>query len=246
MATENNTQTNRDRALERMRGRYPDKAFDDDEALYGQINDDYDGYDKELSEYQERERILSDMFRKDPKSAQFLTNWRQGGNPVVELIRMYGKDDILDAINDPKRLEEIAKANQDFVDRVAKEAELEGQYQQNLEASLTELDRIQEENGLSDDDVNAAMAWLIGITGDAVLGKFAPETIQMAVKAVNHDADVTAAAHEGEVMGRNAKIEERLRKRGQGDGLPAMGGKNGTARTAPRHANIFSLASEAR
>lgn len=246
MATENTTLSNRDRTLERMRGRYPDKAFDDDEALYGQINDDYDNYDKSLSQYKENEQALSDMFAKDPKSAQFLTNWRKGGNPVTELIRTYGKDDILDAINDPERLEEIAKANQEFVDRVAKEQELEGQYQQNLEASLSELDRIQEENGLSDDDVNAAMSWLIGIVGDAVLGKFSPETIEMAIKAVNHDADVTAAAHEGEMMGRNAKIEERLRKNKKGDGLPTMGGKNnGTSRQNSRP-SIFSLASEAR
>ena len=48
----------------------------------------------------------------------------------------------------------------------------------------------------------------------------------MALKALNHDANVEAARGEGEVAGRNAKIEERLRQSKAGDGLPAMGGAN--------------------
>ena len=47
----NNTEvkSNRERYTERLKAKYPDREFADDEALFGQINDDYDGYDKELS-----------------------------------------------------------------------------------------------------------------------------------------------------------------------------------------------------
>ena len=41
--------SNRERYTERLKAKYPDREFADDEALFGQINDDYDGYDKELS-----------------------------------------------------------------------------------------------------------------------------------------------------------------------------------------------------
>ena len=34
----------------------------------------------------------------------------------------------------------------------------------------------------------------------------------MAIKAIRHDSDVEAAGHEGEVKGRNSKIEEKLRR----------------------------------
>ena len=37
--------TKRDLVSERGRSRYPDRQFDDDEALFGQIGDDYDDYD---------------------------------------------------------------------------------------------------------------------------------------------------------------------------------------------------------
>ncbi len=47
------------------------------------------------------------------------------------------------------------------------------------------------------------------------------------LKAQNYDADVEQAQMEGEVAGRNAKIEERLRKSRKGDGTAVLDGKNG-------------------
>lgn len=61
---------------------------------------------------------------------------------------------------------------------------------------------------------------------DGILGKFTRESIDMAFKAINHDANVEDAAHEGEVRGRNAKIEEKLKKASHGDGTANLNGKN--------------------
>lgn len=245
MAETTPTKSKRDLTRERLANKYPDRNFDDEEELFGAINDDYDSYDNDLAGYREREQTLSDMFTSDPKSASFLTAWRKGGDPVTELIRIYGKDEIMDAINDPDRLEELSAANKDFVERVAKEKELDEQYQQNLAASLEEMGRIQEAQGLSDEDLDAAMEWLLGIVGDAVLGKFAPETIEMAIKALHHDTDVAEASATGEVRGRNANITDKLRKSQRGDGMPNMGGKNGSGAQKRRGSSIFSMAEEA-
>ena len=86
---------------ERMQSRYPDKDFSDEESLYGQIYDDYDEYDKNISGYQEREKSFSDMFTSDPRSARFLTDWRNGEDPVIGLVRQFGTD-IKEAIDDPE------------------------------------------------------------------------------------------------------------------------------------------------
>ena len=45
----NNTKvtTNRDRYAERLKAKYPDREFADDEAIFGQANDDYDNYDNQ-------------------------------------------------------------------------------------------------------------------------------------------------------------------------------------------------------
>lgn len=230
---------------ERMKAKHPDKSFDDDELLFDQIDNDYKAYDDRLTELEDSERQLADMFNKDPKSGAFLASWHNGEDPVVYLIRTYGKDNIMDAINDDKRLEEIANANKEYVERVAKEKDLDSQYEENLAKSLQEIDRKQEEHGLSDEDVNDAMQWLIGVVGDAVMGKFTPETIEMALHAINHDNDVAAAGAEGEIRGRNAKIEERLRKHMQGDGIAALTGKNGAVAEPKRNRSIFDIAAGA-
>lgn len=235
----------RDTMVERVKGRHPDKDFADEEALFAQINDDYDGYDKELSGYRQREKTFSDMFTADPRSAAFLTNWRKGGDPVVELVRQFGTD-IKDALDDPERQEAIAAANKEFIKRVSREKGLEEEYAKNLEQSLKDIEAYQHAHGMSDGQVDALMESVMTIVKDGVMGRFSPATLEMVQKAVSHDADVDMAGAEGEIRGRNAKIEERLRSEGRGDGTARLGGNSGEAARPRRRMSIFDMAREAR
>ena len=230
----------RDAMAERLRNRYPDKDFSDDEAFFGQISDDYDEYDKNISDYQEREKAFSDMFTSDPRSARFINDWRNGEDPAVGLVRMFGTE-IKEAIDDPERQEEMAAANKEFVERVAKEKELEELYQTNIDASLKELERMQQEEGMNDEQIGAAMRLLLGIIQDGIVGKFTPESIHLALKAINHDADVTAANEEGVVQGKNTKVEEKLRKPKKGDGTAPLGGANSTAKQPRQRPSLGAL-----
>ena len=246
MATVDNNQnrSRRDSFMERMKGKHADQEYADDESLFGQISDDYDDYDKKIADYQGREKQMSDMFSSDPRSAAYLMSWKNGGDPAVELVRQFGTD-IKDAIDDPARQEEMAAANKEFLDRVTKEKKLKEEYEKNLQASLTTIEQMQQKNGLSDEQVDAAMELLMGIVKDGVMGKFTSESIEMAMKAINHDADVTTANHEGVVQGKNTRVKEQLRKPKQGDGQPQMGSQNGAAMERPKQKSIFDLAAEA-
>ena len=111
------------------------------------------------------------------------------------------------------------------------------------------LDEYQQKNGLNDDQVDAAMELLLGIIKDGVMGKFTADSIDMAMKAINHDVDVEVAGHEGEVRGKNTKIEEKLRKQKKGDGIPNMDGTNGgtgSGDNKKRNMNIFDFADAAK
>lgn len=227
MADKERDKTKRDVTLERLQVKYPDANFEDEESLFGQINDDYDNYDSEIATYKQHERELSDMYSADPRSAAFLTNWRQGEDPVVGLVRQFGVE-IKDVLDDPEMQEKIAEANKEYLDRVAQEKELEDMYQSNLNESLLSISAIQEEKGYTDEQIDQAFDWLVRIIQEGVLGKFSPEVIEMAMKAQNYDNDVAQAEAEGEVKGRNARIEEKLRTRKQGDGTASLDGKNGS------------------
>lgn len=235
----------RELALERLRKRYPNKSFDDDEAMYAQILDDYDSGAQELAGYRDREKTFSDLFTSDPRSAQFLTDWKNGKNPAVALVEMFG-DDFVEELKDPEKQEELAKASKDFAERVAKEREYEDEYTKNIDESREMIEQLQQEEGLSDDDIDRAMEFLVGIMKDGILGKFSKESVLMALNALDHDADVAAAEEEGRVAGRNAKIDERLRQRVRNDGTANLAGKNGVGSRQPlRRPSIFALAEEA-
>lgn len=232
MAETNNEQvmSKRDAMSARLKNKYPDQEFADDEALFGRINDDYDDYDKQLGEYQQREQSFVDMFNSDPRSAHFMNNWRNGSTPEVELMRQFG-DTFKEALDDPEKMDELEAAHKEYLDRVAKSKELEDQYNQNIGQSIETLDQFQADNGLDDAKTDEVMDFLNGVVHDAIVGKYSRESMEMALKAINHDEDVATADADAEVRGRNAKINENLRKRQAGDGTATLNGRNGRGST---------------
>lgn len=218
----------RDLYLENLKSRYPDKSFDSDDEIFGQAIEDNENSEKELKGYREREKGLSDMFAKDPRVARYFSGVRKGESPDIMLVRLYGQD-IVDAANDPAKMEEIAAANKEYVDRLAESEKLEEEYATNSAKSLEALAA----SGISDEDIDKALEHLAKMSLDFVKGNFTIEDVQMILKALNHDADVEDATREGEVKGRNTRIVERLRKEKGGDGLPNMTAGGGVAPKKP-------------
>lgn len=245
MADNKEVKSRRDLHVERLRNKYPDKKFEDDEEIYGQISDDYDQYEQELEGYRGREKTLSDMFAADPRSAQFLTDMHRGEDPVLGFVKHFGVD-VKNVLDDPEMQDKIAEANKEYVERVAKSRKLDEEYEKNMDVTLETLRQFQAERGMSDDQIDQVVDFVLAIVHDGVMGKFSAETLDMACKALNYDADVAAASEEGEVAGRNARITEKLRKSSKGDGTAPLGGKNGQGPNAPRKSqSMFDLANEA-
>lgn len=244
MADNNEVKSRRDRHIERLRKKYPDKKFEDDEEIYSAISDDYDQYEQEIGGFKDREKTLSDMFAADPRSAQFLTDMHKGNDPVLGLVRNFGVE-IKDVLDDPEMQDKIAEANKEYVERVANSRKLDEEYDKNMDATLETLRQFQTERGMSDEQIDDVVDFLLGIVRDGVMGKFSAETLDMACKAINHDADVANASEEGEVAGRNSKVVETLRKSSKGDGTAPLGGKHGQPGGGAKPKSIFDLASEA-
>lgn len=211
----------KDITIERMKGKYPDANFEDEEVLYSRINDDYDAFDKEIGAYKEREKTLTDMFTADPRSANFLMNWRGGGDPIVEMIRMLGVEGLQDALEDPQRMDEIAEANKEYLERVAKSNAFEEEYKKNLAVSLDKIEKMQGD----DEEIDNAVTWLIKVGRDASMGIVNPDDVEMAIKALTFEKATSEAEHVGEVRGRNANIEEKLKMKAKGDGTAHLDGR---------------------
>lgn len=246
MAEEKQVKSRRDQFGERLKKKYPEREWADDEALFGQINDDYDEYDRKLTGYKEREGKLTDMFMKDPQSAQFITDMAQGKDPWASLINRIGIDGVKEMLEDPEKMEEFSKSNKEYVERMARQKDLEAEWEKNMKTTLSMLEQKQQEQGLSDEQIDQAADWIKEVTNDAVIGIIRPGTIDMALKAINHDADIAAASEEGEIRGKNAKAEAKLRKPKRGDGTPTLAGANNAPAPSRQKGSIFDIADGAR
>lgn len=236
----------REQILERLKKKYPETDFEDEDSVFGKINEDYAEHENQLNQYKEREGRITDLFSKDPRSAQFIVDMAKGNDPWIAIIERLGIDGITDIMNDPTKQEEYAKANEAYVQRLAKEKTLEEEYQKNFAESMDLLERIQQERKLSDDTIDAAMELVIRIANEAIVGKFTEETIGMALNAITHDADVENANSEGVIAGRNAQIEEKVRKPKAGDGIPHLAGSNNNpAPMRTKGESIFDIARSA-
>lgn len=245
MADKQEVKSKRDMALERLRGKYPDDQFDDDEQIFGRINDDYDEYDKELAGYKEREGKLTDMFSQYPHSARFISDMATGVNPWVAIVEQLGMDGITDIFENPEYKEELAKAQEEHVKRLTTAHDLEEEYKSNITATLEMMQQVQQEKGLSDEQVDQAADILMGVANDAIVGKISRETFDMVLKVLNHDAEVASAREEGKVEGLNTKVEEAKLRKPKTDGVPAMAGANNAPSRKGRRNSIFELASQA-
>lgn len=233
--------TGRGLLQQRLKEKYPELDFENEDALFGRIHEDYDDFDKRLNDYKEREKKLADMFVADPRSANFLMNWVKGSNPIVELVKLFGVDGLKQAMEDEKYLEDIANANTEYLERVQKSKQLEEEFEKNIEQSLKDIENINED----EKEIDKAVEWISKLASDAQMGIYTPQNIKMAIKALTFEEKITEAEYIGEVRGRNAKIEERLR-RPQGDGTAHLGSRNVIVRQERKADSIFDIAEGAR
>ena len=247
--------TNKEVFITRMKTRYPEDDFTDEEVLFGKANADYDENEKSLEQYRKDEKILSDLFTSDPRSAAFLSSWKSGEDPVVLMIERFG-DDFRVALDDPEKADKIKEAQKKYLDRIANEKKLDQEFEGNLKKSLEDLEKYAKDNGLSEDQVEGMYKKLSGIAGDYVSGIITADTWDMVRKAMSHDEDVAVAAQEAEVKAKNAKSSQRgfdggrsCSRSGTGSGnesRPAGCGTNdyGSPFRDPRYGNAAGYVSE--
>lgn len=239
-----NSLSKRQAHIQRLRKGHPDIPLDDDEQIFGAISDDYDRLESENSAMREREKTLSDMLSSDVRSAYFLNDMRQGIDPVVSLIKRFGPE-LKDIIDDPDMHDKISQAGKEFNERAAKSAQFDQLYDQNIARTLGQtLPQFQQQRNLSDDDIDKIGTAWIQIVREGVLGILSPETATLIADAIYHDKDVASAKEEGNIAGRNAQIDMKLRRAAQSDGVSNLAGRN-ASQSPQKPQSIFDLAREA-
>lgn len=233
----------RGQLMSRAQERFPDRSFSErtDESgqmvqpkddIYQAVNEMLDEYDSKQKEYQSNEDRLTNLFASDPRSARFMNRWVERQDPLAALIETFG-DDFLEAMKDDESKARYIESQNKWLEEKAEEERSAEERENNWNQSLEALDKFKQEKGLTDDQAVQVILRLNTIGMNAIDGKYAPEDFELALKAMNYSSDVASARQEGEIAGRNAKIQSRMRERQQTGAMPpALSGQGARAREA--------------
>jgi len=222
----------RSQLVDRMRSRYPDRNFDGGDG--GNGGNDYDRSILDtFNEYDENNKRLVDLFRTDSKAAAFFNAWVKTGNPAEAFRNLYGHE-AFEAMSSPEGAEILARIQADEAKNKADyEAESE-RISQNYQKSQSILNEWASGRGLSDEDKMDILERCFTLQDEMDEGIFSKELFDAVWKSLHYDSDVQAARQEGEVTGRNAKIEERARQRREQSMMsPALSGQGSRVRENP-------------
>lgn len=214
--------TRRDAVLDRLKKRHPDSDFADDDSIFGAIDDDYgeaESNSQKMQEYEKNASAMVDMFYKNPRLAAFFNACKDGQDPIEFMIENFG-DDFREALDSEEGKARYGEKYQKWLDRVASEKSMEEEDGKNLDATFAALDQFQQEKGLSDEQAKEVFDKVHQVVLDGIRNIISKETFEMAYKALNYDSDVEQAGSEGEIRGRNAKIEDKLRRKEAPSDIP--------------------------
>lgn len=218
--------------LSRARERYPDRTFADlgaepqegvadlDEAISEMLEE----YATNQKTYDEKNGRLSELLMSDPSAAEFIQKWVDTGDPRTALIEAFGDELGMNEESQANFKESLAS----YRERKSANDALEAAAQENLQASYAALDQWGDAKGLSLEDKRDVFLLLFGIVANGMENKYTPEDFEMAYNALHYANDVANARHEGEVAGRNSKIEAARHDRtAAGNMPPVAGGRQG-------------------
>lgn len=208
--------SNRETFMERYKADYPDDNFDDEETVYGRMNERNADYD--------RLRTNDENFRKlvneHPEYGAMVSDMMDGRNFIESFLSRNSKEDINAAYDDPEMAQKLAEGQAKYMKEQADRKQLQDEGDVNVQESIKRLEAYCEANGIDEDDETKIWGACLDFGINVLKGNFPDELFDIVHKGMNHDDDVAAAREEGELAGHNAKVQTQLAKGAGPQGLP--------------------------
>lgn len=227
---------NKQKWLDNFAKRHSDIDQSDEEAYYGAINDDYDDYDERIKGYEDDNKRVKEMLEANPAFAQMLVEAHNGGNPWKVLAQI-GGEPLLELMKNPED-EELAQnvldGMNDYAEKVKEHSALEEEAAANIGPSIDAMLEVADENGMSDDQTNEMYKLWDTIQQGAIVNKVEKSTWELLAKAIMHDENVMAAETEGEMRGKNAKMQVEKNHIIKGASPSLLRGQGGSQNNNPK------------
>ena len=236
------------RLKKKMQDKYSDRNYDaaagedgvsGEELLAESILQTLEEYEGSMNESRTKNQALNDLFFGDPRAAEFVHKWIQSQDPRAALVETFG-DELSELATEEGR-GKFSDNLKSWRDRKSESDKLNAESEENWNNSLEALEAWGNEKGLDNDKKVAVMLRLVGIAANGLMNKYEPADFDMAWKEMNYDNDISNARREGEVTGRNARIDENKKRRQEMAGMPpALNGQGGQMNRKPKEKSIWA------
>ncbi|MFI3240704.1 MAG: hypothetical protein R3Y22_09015, partial [Bacteroidales bacterium] len=196
----------REKIYERVKGQRPETNFMSDDDYFDAINQDYDNYDKRLSDYELNNDKLIAAFDEHPKLGELFLKLINGEDPYLYMLDNFG-DDVIDASINPDLRHRANKRYNEGNAKRYKDRDLDAIAQENLPISVNALENAMYRTGITEQEAVEAYRCLVDIVQDATVDKVSVDTWMLIINGLRYDREMESAAYNGEIRGKNSKIE---------------------------------------
>lgn len=209
--------------VDRLQPSYPDMDFSSPNGpdgpngpdnLLQAVSELLSKLETENATYKQHEDQLMGLLKVDDRAAGFINEWLRTGNAALAFRKHFGAK-AYEAMNTEEGAAILAELQADDARKEAESNALKQEKQANLEQSLDAFDRWADEKGFTDQQKLDLFIRMNNMLQDAEKGIYSVDLFQMAFLADNYSTDVESARREGEVAGRNARIDQIMKNNGQ-------------------------------
>lgn len=220
--------------------KYPDRQFEDDSEAENAFYEDYEATNSKLAEAELNNKKVYELIESNPALADVIITMSEGVPFEIALARNVDLEALMpkdgeqnfDTIQQEfegrkKRLEESRKR----IETVESNREKSSQTAQEFYASKQ----------MSDTEVKEFMDFVDNLFDGIFNGDISSKTLEKLYQAYKYEEDVQGALEQGEVNGRNAKIEAKRETISTTDGLPEPGAAIATQEGPKQKKQIFKF-----
>lgn len=206
--------------------RYSD-ANPQTEQEWADLEDKYaDEVEGELDIYKTTDKTLTDKIQADPELGQFLHDLVVNNVPFrVAVIKTLGSDELIPKEGDDD-YEAWQSVGKEKAESASKRSVIDKEIETNQDASIAAIDTYSESKGYSEEQKNTLLDFIDNSFQDLLHKKVSEPILAAFDKAMNYDADISAAAEAAKIEGKNEAIDIKKAKdvnAAAGDGIPVAG-----------------------
>lgn len=156
--------------LKRLKEKRPDINVEDEELLYSRLNADYDDYEKNISdrdnrikEFEDHERELFGAIAKSKDNAEYFDSIMKGEDILGRAVAIHGFDNLREFFNSEEARKKYEDRDREHKKLIEKNDELTKESNTNIEQTEKVLEDLISQDGYSRDQVTEAVGKLFDI-----------------------------------------------------------------------------------